>query len=300
MLDEYPRAIGAWFRFMRDHFPLSTFQTRAFEALAPGDLPTTLPLESLLLSVLADEGWQGWQFGGDADSPFPLVENLTARRRELGEATDRFFASTVIRKEGDGWQIRHAANLRGLTEPEVIVDWDDDGPVGAHTVYEEIGRELVALIEHREGQRPGTDQREAAQQDIKDFLARISARVGRGRPPRVTTDEVLRVLYEETTDFLTVLWAIDQTPPLGDDVVELLTALGAMEDHEGWAVRLAVPGLSSRELRWVSASRGQRWFTPRRLSILVLAHRLGLEPPHVARRLVGADEEQEFLGRAHL
>jgi hypothetical protein len=290
----YPGEIGEWFRFTRDHLPLTTFQTRAYEALAPGDLPTTYPLEPLLLSVLEDEGWDGWQFGGEEDSPFRLIENLTARRRELGQATDGFFASTLIREERDGWRVRGARSLRGLTEPEIIMDWDHEGPAGAHTVYEEIGRELVLLVEHREAQRPGTGGRQEAQEAINAFLVDISARVRPGRPPRGTPDEVLRALHEQTTDLLTILWDLGGTPPLGDEAVDLLTALGVTRDHEAWAVRLAVPGLSSLELQHVSESRGQRWITPRRLSIFILAHRLGLEPPHVARRLVGADEEEEF------
>ena len=62
-----------------------------------------------------------------------------------------------------------------------------------------------------------------------------------------------------------------------------------------WATHLALPMLSARELdaiyRYMDKS---KWLSPRRLAILFLARRLGASGPHIARRVVGSDEEEEF------
>ena len=298
--------ISSWFSFLVERFPLMTFQTDVYlYQLGDTDLPTTDPLARILLRVLRDEGWSGWDFAGNSDTAFALEFNLAARRRELGSANTGFFGSCLATQNEDGaWRrIDQANSLRRLTEPEPILDWDDDGPIGvATTVYEEIGRELVGLIEHRDAQEPTSQEAEEAQAAIDDFLKSISARRGKGRPPTVTTGEILAALYREGTDLLEVVWAGFTAGP-SDATQAFLADHGIVEptDQEFWAKRLALPVFSARELEAVGRSEGGvKWLTPRRLAIFFLARRLDLSSPHVARRVVGADEEEAFKRHADL
>ena len=295
--------IQGWFSFLVGHFPLMTFQTDAYLHLGDTDLPTTDPLSRILQSVLGDEGWSGWDFDGSPDTPFALEFNLAARRRELGRAQTRFFGSCLASQDEDGaWRIEGAINLHGLTEPEPIVDWDDEGPVGVHTVYEEIGRELVALIEHREAQGPKSEEAEEAQAAIDDFLKSISARRGKGRPPSVTANKILKALYREGTDLLALVWPVFGADP-SDATREFLADHGVEEptQQEFWVKRLALPVFSARELDAIGrCERGAEWLTPRRVAILFLARRLDLEGPHMARRVVGSDEQEEFKNHGYM
>ena len=289
--------IQTWFAFLVGRFPLMTFQTEAYLHLGGMDLPTTDPLTRILQSVLGDEGWSGWDLEGNADTPFALEFNLTARRREIGRAETGFFGSCLAQQgEGGAWRIEGAVNLHGLTEPEPIVDWDDERPTGMSTVFDEIGRELVGLTEHRDAQKPKSQEAKDAQAAIEDFLNRISARRGRGRPPRVTTDEILTALFREGADLLDIVWAGFTAGP--SDATRAFLAdngIAGPTEQEFWAKRLVLPVVSARELAAVGRyGGGGQWLTPRRLAIFFLARRLDLRSPHVARRVVGADEEVEF------
>ena len=162
--------------------------------------------------------------------------------------------------------------------------------------YEGIGRELVGRIESRDAMKLGTNEALEAQVAIDDYLREISALRRQGRPKGGTSDETLRALHEETTDLLVIIWsAIHSTP--SEEARDLLSDHGITDpaEQDRWATRLALPMLSMCELaaihRYVS---GAKWFTPRRLSIFFLARRFELRALHVARRLVGSDEEEEF------
>lgn len=89
--------------------------------------------------------------------------------------------------------------------------------------------------------------------------------------------------------------------PPSEETRNLLKDLGLEDEGEqnSWAARLALPVLSARELQAVRSYLYKGgWLTPRRMAILILARRLGLEAPHVARRIAGADEEGEFKNHA--
>lgn len=294
--EEVEAPIQRWFSFLVGRFPLLTFQTEVYLRLGDTDLPSTDPLTRILQSVLGDEGWSGWDFDGDADSPFALEFNLAARRRELGKAETGFFDSCLASQgEGGAWRIQSGTNLRGLTEPEPIVERDDNGPT-AYTVFDEMGRELVGLTEHRDAQKPKSQEALGAQAAIHGFLKRISALRGRGRPPRVTGDEILEPLCREGTDLLEIVWTGLGAGP-SDATREFLADHGIADptEQELWAKRLALPVFSARELAAVGRyGGGGKWLTPRRLAIFFIARRLNLRGPHVARRLVGTDEEEEF------
>ena len=84
---------------------------------------------------------------------------------------------------------------------------------------------------------------------------------------------------------------------------EVLADHGIAEppEQEFWAKRLALPVFSGRELAAVGRyGGGGKWLTPRRLAIFFIARRLNLRSPHVARRVVGADEEEEFKRHRYL
>ena len=168
--------------------------------------------------------------------------------------------------------------------------------MGAFTVYEEIGRELVGLIEHRDSQKVGTSKVEEAQAMIEGFLKRISARRGKGRPRRAVSQEMLESLYQQGSDIIEVVWAVLPTHQ-SSATREFLADHGITDPtvQNLWATHLALPVLSVRELAAVHRYQGSsKWLTPRRLAVLFLARRLGVDAAHVARRMVGSDEEEEF------
>ena len=93
---DHDTPIQRWFSFLAERLRLASFQTGAYLQLGNTDLPTTAPLALILQSVLEDEGWQGWHFAGGPDTPFALVHNLTARRRQIGGGhRTRFWSSCL-------------------------------------------------------------------------------------------------------------------------------------------------------------------------------------------------------------
>lgn len=283
-------AVSPWFKYATAVVPLWTLQSEAYLRLQPGDLPSTLPMRAIIRSILRDEGIErnGWLD--------PLPSTLDRRRCAVcrGKTWDQsYFAPQVA-----GSESLHpgTSSFKSCEEPDQIVDWDDEGPVGAHSVYEEIGRELVELIQLRDSEKPGTEEAEEAKRRIDDFLKRISARRGKGRPPKGTTDEILKALYNEGSELLGLAWQVCPPEP-SVRTRKFLKEHGVTDTTEQalWAAHLVLPMLSSKELGQVLRFVEERgWITPRRLAIIFLAHRLGLERPHVARRLVGFDEEEEF------
>ena len=298
LLEDEERPVQGWFSFLTDHFPLATFRRDAYLGLANPDLPTTYPLARILQSVLADEGWQGWDFHWEKDKTrWALEFNLNARRKEFATTNSSLFFSCRAKREEDGeWRFEEVHALHGLTEVEPIMDWDEDGPTGAYSPFEEIGRESVALIEDRDSKEAGTEEAKEAQRAIDRFHKLISARRGRGRPPTGTTDEIMGALYREGTDLLAIIQAGFAACP-SDGTRKFLSAHGIDEDaeQEFWATHLALPMLSARELAALYQYTGRiNWLSPRRVWILFLAHRFNLSGPQVARRVVGSDEEEEF------
>ena len=294
---EHP--INRWLQGLAERCPLWTLRTTEFERLQETDLPSTYPLQPIIESVFRDEGLDRRGECQELPPGYRLLRNVYLRRKELGSGRRGVLYSCYARRKSDGsWKLgaTDPSSLLSLTEPPPVVDWADEDPPAYFTIYEEIGRELVRQIEHRDSQKRGTDEAKQAQREIDRFLQSISARRGRGRPPRATSNRILTALYREGSELLEFVWTAHAAAPSAT-TQECLADHGITDPTEQgfWATHLALPMLSTRELTAVYRyAGGEGWLTPRRLAILFISRRLDVDGPHVARRVVGSDEEEEF------
>jgi hypothetical protein len=280
-----------WARELPARYPFWSLQPRRYAALNKTDLPTTYPLPKLVKSIAGDE--EGLV------SPDGMVEGLPAlidaRRCKLCRGDS--WGPEYVERVGEGRYEVSSIQL-GLRFPSIV-----DGPIlafnepdteytigGYYSPYEEIGMELVSLVEAREA-ASGTSEGAEAQDRLDEFLGRVAGRA-RGRPTSLR-DDVGRALFEEGRSFVAVCWEALVTPiALHDDTRAVLAALGVAEaDHELSALQLALPNLSTRELlalrdraravnNRTAPSTSVEGFT-----VHVLAHRLRVGVSTVSRKV---------------
>lgn len=126
-----------------------------------------------------------------------------------------------------------------------------------------------------------------------DFLERKMPKRSRGAMAKVLPTPTLEALFQEGGWLFDLIWEVWMTST-AQEIIPVLEALGIPpETHQEWSVRLALPMLSAAELgaTWDSAD---EWVTARKMTIFSLSHRLGLEPRHVFRRLIGSGAEQRY------
>ena len=171
--------INRWLRCVAENFPLWTFQTEEFLSWGEAELPSTYPLERIIDSVFRDEGLERDGFYHGPPEDIALLENVYARRMELGREERSLFLSCFSYETADGSRRMEKSDppsLLSLTEPPRLMDWDDDGPIGSYSVYEEIGRELVGLIRAQD-EAETTEDRSAAKAQLDAFLEELGAKL---------------------------------------------------------------------------------------------------------------------------
>lgn len=297
--------INRWLTWLSGACPLWTFQTEEFMRLQETDLPVTDPLQDVIESVLRDEGWDRYGLVGDHPENYRLLENVYARRKELGKSVRSVIHACYAYTDPNGSRrviTEHPLGLRWLAEPPTITEYDEDGPVGSYTVYEEIGRELVRVLQAFNAAEPGSDERETAKARLDAFLEDVGARAPAHRPSADPPEEMLHELYRQGRELLNSLWTPRVVGPDGLSR-DVLAAAGADQgDFIDWARRLAVPALSWPELQAIhqqateafTGSSDLKKPTARRMTIWVLAHRLGSPPERLAGKL-GASSDYDYF-----
>ena len=180
--------------------------------------------------------------------------------------------------------------------------------------YEEIGLELVRLVEAREAARAGSDERASARRLLDEFIRNVARRVG-GRPTVISQAAATRIV-RQGYKLLSVLWDalatdVALSPATADALDAVVTAGGNVQD---WAIRLAVPILSGAEIRALrdgirAAERlPKESLTPaERFTLQVLAHRLQMPVGTIAHKVMNgwsaeqaeADRRCTICGQEH-
>ncbi len=167
------------------------------------------------------------------------------------------------------------------------------------SAYEIFGRRLGELVSERERLK-GSKEKKAAQKKIDTFLVQIGATRPQARPNVGPPEDIMMKLFHTGRLLIEACWqSLDQRP--STRTKEFLTECGVDDEatQQAWAVRLALPVLSCRE---ISALRDQikkdrTWAggadlhpTARRFTVWLLAHRLALSAEAVATK-VGAGSD---------
>jgi hypothetical protein len=298
-------AIWDWARHLRTEYPLWAFQPHAYAALTKAELPTTYPLRTLVRSIADDEGLQelsGQLPSLDAHGWLTMV--VDSRRCGLFRDEGGSWVSDSV-EEVDG-QFRFYGTF-GIGFPQVLngpvlayYEPDTEYTIGGYiSPYEDIGVQLVNLVEDREAAPAGSAERVGAQKRLDEFLEELGNRV-RGRPT-VLRDSAAKRIFEEGRELNALLWdALGTEVPVAETTRRVLASQG-VEPSEmlGWATRLALPNFSDVELRALRRRiRETRHRPPEAVAfadeftVQLLAHRLRTPVATIARKVMyGRDAE---------
>jgi hypothetical protein len=293
-----------WFQFLVEQFPLWSFQPRAFAALHEKDRPVTYPLPLIIESILKDD----LEDEGVATDGPQALDPLSAAvdRRRCAIAEEDAHDSAILNREDD-WQVRLAPGYTRLRFAADLAhaEGDSNGREDFLSPYEDVGRELVRLIEAREAAR-GTQERQEAQKELDEFLDSIAVKVRKGRPAEGPSEEICKALVTEGRKLLTLCW--DMLPAeISGTTKQVLAKEGVIGEDEIqlWATRLALPVLSRPEILALKVQHEEaaNWKTalprptPRRLTIWILARRLRMKPVTLADKMLGSEAAEYFAGK---
>ncbi len=237
-----------WFQFLLEQFPLWAFQPHAFRALHDSDLPTTHPLPTIIRSILQDDGIDP----DDQQALELLVAEIDRRRYGLLRYDT---GSSLLRSLDEEDDRLHPGWTLFLPSKPDLSTWE---PESEHTVgglyspYEEIGRELVALVEAREQAEAGSSERREADAELDGFLRDLGVTVGRRGAPYKGAPKSIRIeLVQQGVALFTLCWNHLPANP-SPRTREILRANDASDDPQEivlWAAQLALPILSRREIQ---------------------------------------------------
>ena len=176
---------------------------------------------------------------------------------------------------------------------------------GLISPYEEIGLELVALVEAREHSTPGTERREA-DKALKDFLRDLGVTVGRRGAPYKGAPKSVRIeLVQQGVALFTLCWSQLPANP-SQRTREILRANNASDDPQEialWAARLALPILSRREIHVLTQQALEARSlgpgaalppTPEDFSVWVVARRLSTAATTIAKEFDDTTASNRF------
>jgi hypothetical protein len=280
--------VRAWLQLLSDRFPMLSFHPRAYRRLHKSELPTTYPLRVVIESILGDEG-----INPEGDVLDPVAALLDRRRSglaaerievEIGEPVGghtRFLPSRVCDLVFDEAESEHGGG--GVVSP-----------------YEELGRELVTYVEDLQF-APRKTERKAAKNALAKFMRAVGAALSTGKPVDGAPEAILKALLTETRDLGELCWEVLPGLAISDRTNDIMSAYNVPDKEKAlWSLRLALPVFSRRELAAL-LSAIVPWAvptpTPRVFAIWLLAYRLGIGAPSLARKLLGSKAGASFRGR---
>lgn len=289
-----------WTKQLSTDYPLWSLQPGAYARLNPGDLPTVHPLRAFARSIAEDEGLLSSGDQPDSASRFAWLPALIDNRRSslcLGHGS----SDSVEQVKGQF----HFIGTFGSSFPRIL-----DGPIlashepdteytigGYISPYEEIGVQLVNLIEDREAAISGSTQRSEADTKLNQFLRDLALRVG-GRPT-VLRDSAAAKIFEDCCRILQVCCHVLSQPIILSETTQKVFAAHGVRSSEmlSWAIRLSLPIFSELELRSLQQQmrdkkRRRQESTPfeREFAIHLMAHRLRVSAATIARKVMSGWE----------
>ena len=249
-------------------------------------------------SILADEGRK---FGEFVE---PLPAALDQRRRALASANEHTKWVSL-----EQYSVGAYANFR----PESVSDLTDYEPETEYTIggyispYEDIGRELVPLVEDYQF-APDKNERARAEKELDEFFKRVGARLAPGRPSEGLPRELLNKIVAQGRSLVELCWNISSFEISGSASDIFYTHSVPDSERHLWAARLALPVFSCAELQALQAESREAaaWTrgtgqhpTARRFIIWVLAHRLRADATTIARAALNTEDAEYFRDRSN-
>lgn len=286
--------VTKWFRFLREGFPLLSFNVQHYASHQHDGMPRIEPLPRLITSLLMDDGIpQETQIYMDG-----LEATLDRRRYSLANDQTFYTESTdengIPRLHPNYTTFRSAPDLAGY---EIV---DDDGGSGYVSPYEDFGRKISAAVEARD-HALGKSARDLAEAEIDNLLRGAGITRKRGRQPSPLSDELRDALVAETAEIIALVLTTD-APSLAERAQRVFDGY-AIPDAARliWAYRLALPILSSFELEvllgYPREELQNRPSTPKRLAAHMLERRLGLPQGKILRKVFGDAQAAAATGR---
>lgn len=191
--------------------------------------------------------------------------STTAGSRLLPGSASVGFGGAVRGRRSSVLVVVRQRRLPRILDGPVLATYESDTQYsigGYDSPYEEIGLELMALLDARNAARSGTPERASANRRLGEFLVGVGGSV-HGRPT-VLRRAAARKLAEEGFPLFRALWEAFATPiKLNPRVQRVLRGLaGGNVEPEEWALRLVLPTFSALEIqamvRNIRATRGPR------------------------------------------
>jgi hypothetical protein len=277
-----------WFRLLVAEFPLWSFQAWEYTRLQGKDLPSSFPLQLIIDSILKDDGIS------PQSALEPLDYTVDRRRRSLG-----YERGDLIEYPLDEAQLPGGHAEFYCAPPLFTEESESEHHYDPRTSpYEDLGIELVGLIEERDRARLAGDRDALADAvaGLKRLEKHISAKLGVGNPGIDPPEEILRALVQEGRRLLGLCWEVCPFE-LSDKADSVLADHGIREEERWvWAIQLALPVLSRLEIsvlgKQIRLARGRDSRvvgrpTPRRMAVWIVAHRLGRDASAIARKAGG-------------
>ncbi len=289
---EYAVALNEWAETLAARWPLWALRAEAYTRL--NDSPAlTYPLSRFVESICRDEGLDG---SPSAPAMLEELDALVDRRRIALVTGERFSWDTAVLSEEEGvhstWSFGSAAFPRILNGP-VLASYQEDTPYsigGYNSPYEEIGIELVELLDQRRAAAPGSPEQIAAKRRLSEFLIRVGGSF-QGHPTRLRSTAA-RQLAQQGFPLFRALWvALATKIEINAKARRVLETLGgASAEREEWALRLVLPNLSAAEIKAmrqkIRVSGPLSGVHPAEAFCLhVITHRLAIPVEKVARKM---------------
>jgi hypothetical protein len=280
--------ISRWYSAVVKHLPLAAFQAHYYARWQHGENPSTYPLPQFIRSIAEDE------------SIVSKRHTLTSLEATLDDRRNRISNGAPVHVReiwtpGEPLCLYPSSPLFSTYPPDLAgyEVTDDDGGGGYVSPYEDVGRELVELVDNLKYALTKASRREASAQ-LRSFHNRLLGWDGPGRHPKFPNTDVLKALAGEFTNLLQLLRGIC-LPPAPAAVLIALSDAGATDgEYDLWRWRLALPILSRLELqvldtKVMSCASGVSRAVYRRFAIQIMSHRLQVLPADLARRISGSE-----------
>jgi hypothetical protein len=282
-------ALNEWGLLLARQWPLWALRGEAFRALN-GQYALTYPLSSFVRSICRDERIER---SSGADGLAALVDH---RRIALVSGGKFAWDTAELSAGGEArsWWSFGSIAFPSILEGPLLAAYEPDTQysIGGYiSPYEEIGIELVRLLDDRNAARSGTADRSSANRRLNEFLIRVGGG-SRGRPA-VLRRATARKLAEQGFSLFTTLWgALAERVQVNPRAARVLQGLAKGDaEPEEWALRLVLPSLSALEieamLRNIRSARRARIgiVSAEEFCIHVVAHRLDARVENVARKM---------------
>jgi len=283
-------AIEDWYRLVRAKAPLWCFNPWAFKALRTDGVESSAPLSRIVNQLASDEGTDLMHLARKPTrrkSVSALERHLYARRATL---RDERKGVTWIERTASGslWvETNEAHGFRAVSDTEAD--------------YFGLGVELMHRVESLVTGRSKVE-RDEARGDLDAFVGEIGGKLARGRPEKGAESEILRALFAQGKWLFEVCWRSLATTP-SDATKAILEELGSTKHQRRlWAVRLALPMFSVKEIRALRLEAAKppgrnAHVAPRRFTVFCLAHRLGERPFALASKLPPKEDARAFFAK---